>query len=51
MAESPRELSPVGTQLSSYGGAEVYLKVVFSNRRSKLLSAPLGTPIERDAGS
>jgi len=39
-------LSPVGTPLSSYGGAEVYLKVVFSNRRSKLLSAPLGTPIE-----
>jgi len=39
-------LSPVGAHLSSYGGSQVYLKIGFSNRRSKLLSAPLGTPVD-----
>ena len=39
-------LSPAGSHVSSYGGAEVYLKIAFSNRRSTILSAPLGTPVE-----
>lgn len=39
-------LSPVGGRLSSYGNAEVYLKIFFSNGRWEYLSAPLGTPIE-----
>jgi hypothetical protein len=39
-------LSPVGKRFSSYGIAEVYLKIFFSDGRWEYLSAPIGTPIE-----
>ena len=35
-----------GVRFSSYGSAELYLKIFFSDGRSEYLSAPLGTPIE-----
>lgn len=38
--------------LSSYGDAEVYLKINFQNGSSRYLSAPLHTPVEvLDVGS
>lgn len=39
-------LSPVGERLTSYGDAEVYLRIRFADGRSQFLSAPLATEIE-----
>jgi hypothetical protein len=39
-------LSPVGGDLSSYGDAEVFLTIIYTNGSSEYLSAPLTTSIE-----
>lgn len=39
-------LSPVGADLASYGDAEVYLRIRFTDGSSQFLSAPLTTEIE-----
>ena len=39
-------LSPADERLTSYGDAEVYLKIIYTNGGSEYLSAPLGTTIE-----
>ena len=39
-------LSPVGAGITSYGDAEVYLKIIYAEGGSEYLSAPVNTPIE-----
>ena len=39
-------LSPVDERLTSYGDAEVYLKIIHTDGSFEYLSAPLNTPID-----